>query len=117
MKFINWLFNNVSPEGQDILQDKIPHIQLYDFKEGFFPNEKIGYYLDSDGKKKYIEVQKCNSNFTQEGLLEVKVCEIEGDKALIQVCNEWKIDNGIIKTSDLKYFNKNELQYLKENEY
>ena len=49
MKFINWLFNNVSPEGQDILQDKIPHIQLYDFKEGLFPDEKIGYYLDSDG--------------------------------------------------------------------
>ena len=117
MKFINWLFNNVSPEGQDILQDKIPHIQLYDFKEGLFPDEKIGYYLDSDGQKKYIEIQRCNSNFTQEGLLEVKVCEIEGDKALIQVCNEWKIDNGIIKTSDLKYFSKNELQYLKENEY
>ena len=44
MKFINWLFNDVGQEGQGILQDKIPHIQLYNFKEGLFPDEKIGLF-------------------------------------------------------------------------
>lgn len=104
----------IEKEKTPILDNQKPHIQLYDFKTGLFPNERIGYFLSHDGQEYYLEIQKGNSNFTEDGLLEVKVLDSEEDKTLIQVYNNCMPDYNLIKTSDLKYLNQNELEYIKD---
>jgi hypothetical protein len=89
-----------------------PCIQLNNFQQGLFPCERTGTFLDYSGEEQTLVIQTANSKFTKEGLLEVKVKGEEGDRILIEVYHECYPARHIIKRTDLKYRDRDEIKYV-----